>query len=375
MISRLTPRRALPLVGAALLGLASACAGPQKPVVQSPSAPPPAALAVPAAPPLPPPQESLRELIPERAVLAGVVRKHALAPLRELFTQDPTLQQELSAYLRQSMGVDLTELSGLVFFSTSLSEPPRGAVILRLQGAETARLPLLSGSGSPEPLPPHLGVPLLRLDGETVAAALPGALLLGSADAVREAIAVHKRLAGALSPASPLGGLLSGDPRVTDIEVAVAARGVGDAAVQAGLARFGASGVVLTYENVGSGRLTLTVHGERDKLTLAKGLLMTVVESTLREMEGKKEVAKQGSDIARAAGMIVGFHYGRRLIQELEPRIEGDRLVMQYNLPAALRGGFLPYLGVLSAVAIPSFMKYIERSKALSVPIPQKRGL
>lgn len=372
MMSRQPSRRALPVVGAVLLGLASACAGPQKPAI---APPPPPVAAPPVAPPRAP-QESLRDYIPERAVAALVLRRHALAPLRALLDQDPALHKELSGYLRQSLGVDLTELAGAVAFLTSVEGSPRGALVLRLPSGGALKRPADSEAGAP--LPPHLDVPLLRLSGEVVAASLPGALLLGTADAVREAIAVHKRLATPLSAATPLGALLSGDPQLVDLEVAVTQGALRDPGLQEGLARFGVRGGSLTYQQVGGARLRLAASGDPDKLTLAKGLLMIGIEAGLKELESKKEAAKLGSDVAKAAGLISVYHMTRRLAQELEPRLVGDQLVVQYQVPETMRGGFLSYLGVMSAVAIPAFEKYLARSKAAAAgppPAPPKRGL
>ena len=97
---------------------------------------------------------------------------------------------------------------------------------------------------------------------------------------------------------------------------------------------------------------------------------MALVDAGIKEAEGKKEAAKQSGDVARATGAIVGYHYARRLADELTPRIEGDRLLVTYRLPPQLRGGLIPAAGILAAIAIPSFQKYIEKSRAAPAKRP-----
>lgn len=304
--------------------------------------------------------ESLRNFVPDKAVLALVLRKGAFTSLLQLLEEEPAMKGELSEYLKRALGADLTRIQGVMAFSTNLGPAPTFAALFRVPGTRSLKLPRAGA---------HAGVPLYRLDKDVVAAALPQGLVLGAEREVKMEIAVLLGKAPALRPNSPLGTLLGGDPQSVDLEVGAAVAGMADPQLQATAERFGVRLASLVYDSResadSSGQVTLTLSGDAARMALAREVLRQVMKSALLELEKKKDEAKKGTDIAMAAGQIAGYHYAQRLARELEPRLENDQLLVRYRIPRLAGGSLLVgVVGVLAAVAIPAFTSYVRKAKA-----------
>jgi len=100
-------------------------------------------------------QESLAELIPARARVAAVLRKNAIAPLRDLITNDPDMLRELQPYLERVIGIDLTRIEGAALFVTDTTNVEgHVAMLVRIPAAGNAlKLPSIGDAG---------GTPLYR---------------------------------------------------------------------------------------------------------------------------------------------------------------------------------------------------------------------
>ncbi|MBL4635635.1 MAG: hypothetical protein JKY56_17375 [Kofleriaceae bacterium] len=71
------------------------------------------------------------------------------------------------------------------------------------------------------------------------------------------------------------------------------------------------------------------------------------------------------SDFAIGAGAILAYHNVKSLAASLKPVVDGNTLRLDFDL---LGGGIngtmvVAGIGILSAVAIPAFMKYMKKSK------------
>jgi type IV pilus assembly protein PilA len=76
--------------------------------------------------------------------------------------------------------------------------------------------------------------------------------------------------------------------------------------------------------------------------------------------------AAQGNDVLAGVVSIVSFYQARELIAELDPQFDGAGLVSRYGLPEVdLTAGLVAYAGVMAAIAIPAFIKYIRKSKTV----------
>jgi type IV pilus assembly protein PilA len=80
----------------------------------------------------------------------------------------------------------------------------------------------------------------------------------------------------------------------------------------------------------------------------------------------KKLMEDKADDLAEGAAGIVGYHMAKGFTELIDPKIEGNRLTLELPMIGGDSAGamFVPMVGVLAAVAIPAFMKYIKKSKS-----------
>ena len=301
-------------------------------------------------------QPTLLEHIPQAAKAALVVRQSAIAPLLQQWLGDPPeMKQELSAYLDQQLGVDVTAVQGMTAFVTSLN-PPTAAALLRL--------PAGAGVFKGNRIGQHDGVDLFGLaGGRVVAARVSDGLLVGTPDGVRLAIDLMKKKTPALDKTSPLAAMLESDSPQVEVLLGVNADIVPEPAVAARVSQYGVRTAVFSSDQ--QHKLTLSVIGQPDKLGEVKKLVDEVIQKGLKELEAQKAKAVHGPDVLVGAGSIVAYHNAARIAKQLEPKVNGDRLLTSYQIPSGHAQMMVAYVGIMAAVAIPSFIKYIRRSKTV----------
>src|SRR5689334_20374045 len=85
-----------------------------------------------------PKQESLLDLVPDKALGALVLRADALKLVRQQLEDDPAMKKELSEYLVQREGIDLSAVTALVAFVTA-PDGRDGAALLRMPVSGTPK--------------------------------------------------------------------------------------------------------------------------------------------------------------------------------------------------------------------------------------------
>jgi type IV pilus assembly protein PilA len=297
------------------------------------------------------PDPSLLELVPDDAQAALVIRKSAIAPFRHaLLDEDPVLRDELRAFLQERLGADLTRVDGVVAFATRLAPKPELAMLLHFDGEQKSTL---HGAPAGE----HLGTPLVTVGKELVAALIPAGLVVGNDAAVRAEIALSRQPISARVP--QLFSSVSAD---APFVAALDATQIRDPGTMFAVASYGTRRLTLVYQRPDLVRLT--VSGDAEKLTRARDLLTQLLQRGLREGEAQKQKLVASSDTLSGAGAIIGYHSTRRIFEGIAPKMVNGALVSEYHLPSGDAGmAAVPVLGVLAAVAIPAFMKYLRRSK------------
>jgi hypothetical protein len=95
-------------------------------------------------------------------------------------------------------------------------------------------------------------------------------------------------------------------------------------------------------------------------------LVRAGLTAALASGEAMMDSAVKGDKPAQAVAAIVGYHLLGDLAHEIEPRLEGDRLVSEYQLPRLTGDAALvPWLGMAASLAIPSFTKYLNQAKTM----------
>ena len=303
------------------------------------------------------PQDSLVELLPARAVIAAVVRKHAIAPLRDLAFSDPEMMRELGPYLERALGLDVTRIDGAVMFTLGVSDSnPHVAIIAHVPSSSTAALNLPAAGDAG-------GTPLYRIGKDQFCARTKAGIAFGHEAEVRVAVAVDRGREPALSRDSALGRQLSVDVQDVDLVFAVApgllppdkSMGLRDATL------------VLHH----AGLVELVLHGEPATLNMVKGLAGMSLQSALQGLQQNKEKEVASGDPAKGAAAIYTYYAGKKLLAELDPKIEGDALKVRYKLPDIQSLGspvlFAAMAGVGAAIGIPALDRYTQKSKVAGV--------
>src|SRR5262249_50309892 len=125
---------------------------------------------------------------------------------------------------------------------------------------------------------------------------------------------------------------------------------------------------VVRGENV-----SMTLEGDAQKLPMARSAFLQARDVALTGMRVQKDQMEQGDDVMLGAASIASFHQMRRMFARLEPRLADGRLVVEAKMPSTDAAMVIPAVGVLSAIAIPAFMKYIRKSKTTEAPMNVRR--
>jgi type IV pilus assembly protein PilA len=320
-------------------------------------------VAKPAAPKAPA-QESLLELVPDKALATLVLRSNAIQLVRRVLDDDPEMHKELREYLVQRVGLDLTGLSAVVAFVTSIA-PPDGALFLRMP---------LSGQPKWQKVGEADGVALYRVDEGIFAAALPTGLILGTEGGVRTAIAVTQKKEAALKQGSRLAALLEADASCTAL-AAASLDIIPDPQLKPVRELYGISSATAGYS---PSKIFLWASGDPARLATARDAAKGMLDLALANAKAERDKAATTENTFVGASAIVGYHQLRRMIPKVTPRLEGSRLIVDYAWPpnddgmTTLMTG-TAVVGILAAIAIPSFMKYVRRSKTVEATINLRR--
>jgi type IV pilus assembly protein PilA len=289
--------------------------------------------------------------VPPGAVAVGVFGYQMLANFRELGAGDEETRKELAGYLERTVGIDLTNVEDAVVFVVGLQPALEMAVRLGIPGSGELKLP---GAGN------HAGHPLYALEGELVAARVPGAILIGTRGAVEAGIdaAPGAARAAAGSPVALLEKTATGEAWLA---LAAQVPAGLDRSIDAARQTYGLKSLLAVVD---AQQAQLTLFGEPARLPLLRSGFLGMRDVALTQARLARDKAKSGNDVLEGVATILAYHQMSRLFHDLEPRLTADQLVFQMKLPKmGGTAGVVAMVGVLSAVAIPAFMKYIRRSK------------
>ena len=264
---------------------------------------------------------------------------------------DPALAKELQAALiehsQNHLGINASGVRSIVIFADGVEEPTGAAIISPVEGT-------LKGE---ERIEDNVRYVLIQPDGSVVATQTGKMLILGKTEAVKAALSSLK--SGDSMAKSDSAFAKSARDQVTNSYVSVTAD-LSKLPLPKIPMTEGLSHAALRFAGDG---LHLAVQGKNETLemlsTTAKGSLQMATNLAKENMNNSKE------DFAEGSAGIMGYYMAKNLGSLLEPKIEGDLMTLDF----AFEGGgsapviFVAVSGVLAAVAIPAFMKYIKKSK------------
>jgi hypothetical protein len=281
------------------------------------------------------------------SLLAALHRFPLMSPISE--TQLAELRAELDSYLSKRLGLALADTSGFTLFALRDSDH----LALVVEGATgVPRAPVWKD---------HHGIQVHQFEGEDwVWSALDDAIVVGHPEAVLAALdtaaARRERWAGGESVAARL---VESESSAASIIVAIQRDRLG-APARLATEAWAVDAAVLTF---GPRGLRLVAEGEPAVIEPLAQQVAMALSAARQEADAAREAAKQSDDVPRAIGLIVAANAMMRLERELRPVVQGRRL--EVTLPTTTEDAEVAVAGagVLAAVAIPAFTKYLRRAK------------
>ncbi|HWB76337.1 MAG TPA: hypothetical protein VG755_15310 [Nannocystaceae bacterium] len=293
---------------------------------------------------------TLPKAIPSDAFVVAVVRMPEPL-LGQLARFDPfpgaaedlaALRGELDEITRTRLGLTLTDVKAATVFA--LDDDALGAVI---DGA----------AGEPKGKPIANGIVALEGAGDVHAAMVDGQLVVGSPDAVAASVAAGGDAAKQLASRPEIAGWLASNTDGAALAIAV------DGARAPANLKGQLAGVERAFAVLAASRFAIALEGEPAAMQKLSGMLTAALATGVAEMDKLKSSALAGQDTFAAVGAVLGAYQSKRLQKSLTPVIDGRFLKLELPFVGGDGVYVVALVGVLAAIAIPAFTKYMRRSK------------
>jgi hypothetical protein len=273
-----------------------------------------------------------------------------LAPFELLGTADAAdvkaMQAELDEVLRSRMGMTLTSADRVTAFFT----PVEGIAVV-LQGVE--------GSPRGKPAGEVAGVALHEVDRVTLAMH-DGELVMGERAAVELAIAAATGGHAALRDSDrPLVDALVRKSEGVMLAAAVDVAELPDDLRKEARA-LGVEQAMLSYGDEG---IRAAVYGPPERLARLREDVVRKLDEATAKTELLHEEALRGKEVWAAIPAILVYYQWKQAHDALVPTLEGRRLDLHVPVRIDDPTVLTAFAGVAAAIAIPSFTKYMRRSK------------
>lgn len=250
------------------------------------------------------------------------------------------MRDDLALYFKKTTGLELAGVHRGTIFATPGDQ---GALIVRDVGGEWKA-----------PLP-----------GDDVAVARwQEYLIVGAKPAVEAALAVASGKQPGLAKDAPLAMFFARESAGASFAIAADVEKLPIPEVQGRAAVFG---VTHAFIALGGGRIRVVAHGDGKKLAEMVTMLETQLAAAAKMLETQKAQVLEGASVEKgvdpeALGIVVGAHTAKHLAASFHPKVEGNdlRLDMTFESPGA--AVFIAGVGVMAAVAIPAFTKYMRKA-------------
>ena len=292
--------------------------------------------------------------IPDKAVVGVVVGPQLLSAGMPIL-EDPSVKEAL-AYIKKREGVDVAGFDGLVGFATSIDEAnPSVAVFVRVPMARA-----LKGTTAKT----VSGVAIVTIEKELYAASVSDGILFGTLGGVEAGVAAAGNPANALSPKSPLAGLFGIVKDGAGIAMQATAAVVPDPSVAAMAEMFGVAAASLSWDGVAA---RAVIEGDAAKLPQVAAMIQLGLGQMVQAAAEERKQTENGDSTMLGAAAIWAHGSAVDLAAKLQPKQDGNRLVVEYRFPesAVARNSMMSVagMGILAAVAVPAFSKYVKKSK------------
>ena len=188
--------------------------------------------------------------------------------------------------------------------------------------------------------------------------------MFGTIAGVEAGILAARDPVNALSPKSALAGLFPLVKGGAGVAIQTTATVVPDPGVAAMAEMFGVRAASLSWDGVAA---RLIVEGDPAKLPQIAAMIQLGLGQLVQSAADERKKAEAGDSTTLGALAIWAHGSAVDMAAKLQPKQEGDRLVVEYRLPenAVARNSTMTVagLGIMAAVAIPAFSRYVAKSK------------
>ncbi len=321
----------------AAVGAGAVCADPSPRTIENPAT-----------------MTALLSHIPDKAVVGIIVGPQTMSSGMPLL-EDASVKEAL-AYIKRREGVDVAGFDGLVGFATSLDEKnPSAAVFVRLPITR-----VLKGTTAKT----ISGVAIVTVEKELFAATLSDGVLFGTLMGVEAGIRAARETNAALGAKSALSGLISLVKNGAGAALQVTAAAVPDPQMAGMAAMFGIQSANLSWDGLAA---RLVIEGDAAKLPQVSAMVQLGLGQLVQTAAAERKKAEAGDSTTEGAVAIWAHGSAVDLAAKLQPRQDGNRLTVEYRLPessvARQSSMAVATMGILAAVAVPAFSKYIAKSK------------
>jgi len=109
-------------------------------------------------------------------------------------------------------------------------------------------------------------------------------------------------------------------------------------------------------------KILVLIHGQETSLEIVEGQI-ALGKAMVKAMLDQGMAGIDDAPLPQGIGLITMKHMWPVLAEQLTPKREGEFMWIEMNFPASM--GMVSVVGVLSAVAIPAFIKYTRKSKSI----------
>jgi hypothetical protein len=262
------------------------------------------------------------------------------------------LRDELAAFLVDEIGIDLLAVTSATAFLVPIGDDDAAAAVI---------VPAVQGAPRHKPAYTTHGTPVVVVDDDLHVAVRDQLLLVGNKRGVELAVAVLAGRERPLEPQSTVAQLLVAEGEGAVFAVAADLSKLPP--LPPDLASFGVRAGMLVWNRAGP---RLILRGQADGLDQLVKLVRAQIDSLLALADVNRRTMKMSGKVAEAIAGILGAHQAHHLARSIAFERTGDRLAISVPFRTEQPGYAVAVIGVLAALAIPAFDKYIERHDAAS---------
>ena len=303
---------------------------------------------------------ALLDLVPADAGFIGYIDSpesfwrmwmQSLAFAPEMQPHADALDQELKEFIFERIGLDFSAVRTVVAFN-------RGDSVALVASGLRGTLP-----GKTKATYRDTALVWLDEGDELLAAQRGDMVVIGDEEGIRATLDVQAKKAESLpAQGGALWQLVEQRCMRGAMAMAFTAEYVKDPEIQAQMAE---QGVERACMQVGQTGVDFVAEGDGAKLSAFVEMVDMLIDATARELaDERREATAADRDFEDGMAAIIAYHFFNGMTALFTPKVSGNRLELSVAAPEGNQAMLMAaVVGVLAAIAIPAFQKYVNKSK------------